>query len=101
MMAAPTRSEPVKVTMSTAGDVVSSRPASASPVTTFSTPAGRSASSAATARTSAENGVNGEGFSTTVLPAARAGPTFHRLRKNGKLNGVTAATTPTGGWRTT
>src|SRR5260221_1271150 len=97
MIAAPTTSEPVKVTMSTAGSVVSRCPTSGPPVTTLSTPGGKSAASAAAASTSAENGVNGDGLSTTVFPAARAGPTFHRLRKNGKLNGVTAATTPTGG----
>ena len=45
--------------------------------------------------------MNGDGLSTTVFPAASAGPTFHTLRKNGKLNGVIAATTPTGGCRTT
>ena len=31
-----------------------------------------------------------------MQPAARAGNTFTMLRKNGKLNGVIAATTPTG-----
>src|SRR5262245_48668653 len=101
MIAAPTTSEPVNVTMSTAGSVVRSSPTSGPPVTTLSTPGGRSAASAAAARTRAENGVNGDGLRTTVLPAANAGPTFQMLRKNGKLNGVTAATTPTGGCRTT
>ncbi len=101
MIAAPTTSDPVKVTMSTRGSVVSTRPTSASPVTTLSVPGGSSAASAASARTSAEKGVNGDGLSTTVLPIASAGPTFQRLRKKGKLKGVMAATTPTGSWRTT
>jgi hypothetical protein len=35
-------------------------------------------------------------FSTTVHPAARAGPIFHPARVSGKFHGTTAATTPAG-----
>src|ERR1044072_5469961 len=100
-MRAPTPSDPVKVTMSTRASVVSTSPTSGPLVTTLTTPGGNPASATASARTSAANGVKGDGFSTTVLPMASAGPSFIRLRSNGKLNGVMAATTPTGSRRTT
>src|SRR5438132_5751042 len=96
MMRVPTTSEPVNVTMSTSGCVVSSSPAAASPVTTLTTPGGKSAASNTSASANASSGVYGEGFSTTVLPIASAGPSFQRSRYRGKLNGVIAATTPTG-----
>ena len=41
-------------------------------------------------------GVCGAGFQTTALPAAIAGPILWQARLNGALNGVIAATTPTG-----
>ncbi len=85
MIAAPTASEPVKLTMSTRGSVVSTWPTSGPPLTMLSTPGGRPASSAASPNSSAENGVKADGFSTRVLPASRMGPTFERFSKNGKL----------------
>ena len=39
-------------------------------------------------------GVSGAGFSTTVLPAASAGPSLARLIWCGKFHGVMAPTTP-------
>ncbi len=42
------------------------------------------------------HGVSGAGFSTTVFPAARAGPSFERVSINGKFHGVIAPTTPMG-----
>ena len=41
----------------------------------------------------AHHGVSGAGLSTTVLPAARAGPSLARLIWCGKFHGVTAPTT--------
>jgi hypothetical protein len=65
-------------------------------VTTFSTPGGRSVSSAASFPSSvAVHGVSGAGLRTTVLPAASAGPTLARLICIGKFQGVMAPTTPT------
>ena len=66
-------------------------------VTTFSTPAGMSVSRAAIApTTAAHQGVSGAGLSTTVHPAASAGPIFAKLIWWGKFHGVIAPTTPTG-----
>ena len=96
MMARPVAVEPVKVTMSTRGSAVRWVPTSAPPVMTLRTPGGSSASWAARAISKASRGVHGCGLSTTVQPTARAGTTLTRFKKNGKLNGVMAATTPAG-----
>ena len=48
----------------------------------------------------ATHGVSGAGLSTTVQPAASAGPTLARLIWVGTFHGVIAATTPTGSRRT-
>ncbi len=45
---------------------------------------------------SAVSGVNSAGFSTTVLPAASAGATFHVASMSGKFQGVISPTTPRG-----
>ena len=45
---------------------------------------------------STEAEVNSEGFSTTVLPAASAGASFHAVRSRGEFHGVMAAMTPSG-----
>ena len=42
-----------------------------------------------------DHGASGDGFSTTVLPAARAGPILIRFTPHGPFHGVMAATTPT------
>ena len=42
-----------------------------------------------------DHGVSGAGLSTTVLPAASAGPSLAMLRYSGKFHGVIAVTTPT------
>jgi len=68
------------------------------PVTTLTTPSGRPASWQSSANFSAVSGVCDAGFSTTVLPAASAGASFHDERRNGKFHGTMAPTTPTG-WR--
>ncbi len=74
--------------------------APASPVTTLKTPGGRPARSPSSARASAEKGVAEAGLSTTVQPAARAGPALRVIMAAGKFHGVMAATTPMGSFRT-
>lgn len=64
------------------------------PCRTDSSPAGRPASSSASARRQAAIGVCSDGFSTTALPAASAGPTLWTTVFSGALNGVIAHTTP-------
>ena len=74
----PTSVEPVNVTASTSMCSPSAWPAvSPKPGTTLSTPGGTPASSASSPRRSAVSGDCSAGLSTTELPAASAGPTFH------------------------
>ena len=102
MMARPVAVDPVKETMSTRGSEVSRAATSLDRgVTTLSTPAGMSVRSATRRPSSAAtHGVSGAGFSTTVQPAARAGPILARLIWVGTFHGEIAATTPTGSRRT-
>ncbi len=44
----------------------------------------------------AVSGVSPAGFNTMVLPAARAGATFHDAIASGKFQGTMSATTPSG-----
>ena len=44
----------------------------------------------------ADAGVSSAGLSTTVLPQASAGATFHDSSMSGKFHGAIAATTPAG-----
>ena len=78
MILRPVAVEPVKVTTSTSGLVVSTAPtAGSAPLITFTTPAGMSvwlAISSPSARVT--SGVSGAPLSTTVQPAARAGPSL-------------------------
>ncbi len=39
---------------------------------------------------------NSEGLTTTVLPAASAGASFHTVNRSGEFHGVIAPTTPIG-----
>ena len=41
-------------------------------------------------------GVSSDGFTTTVLPQASAGATFHVISSSGRFHGETIATTPKG-----
>ena len=66
------------------------------PATTFSTPSGRPASGAIFSSSSAVRGVSPAGFSTIVLPAARAGATFQEAITSGKFQGTIRPTTPSG-----
>ena len=70
--------------------------ASLSPCTTLSTPAGSPASSNSLARKTEALGSFSLGLSRTVLPQAMADAVIHSGTMIGKLNGVIAATTPTG-----
>jgi hypothetical protein len=61
----------------------------------FTTPFGRPTSWQISAKSSAVSGVNSAGFSTTVLPQARAGAIFHESINSGKFQGMIWPTTPT------
>ena len=101
MSCLPISVEPVKVSLRTSGLEVSSSPMGPeAPVTTLKTPGGRPARSPSSARARAEKGVALAGFSTTVQPAARAGPALRVIMADGKFQGVMAATTPIGSFRT-
>jgi hypothetical protein len=93
----PTSVEPVNDSFLTRALAVSSLPMSpAEPVMTLKTPLGMPARSASSASASAENGVWDAGFSTTVQPAAIAGPALRVIIASGKFHGVMQATTPIG-----
>ena len=101
MIRRPVAVDPVNDTRSIRGSVHSTSPmAFCCDVITLSTPAGMSVCSA-TRRPStvADHGVAGAALSTTVQPAASAGPTLARLIWWGKFHGVIAATTPIGSRR--
>ena len=68
------------------------------PLTTFSTPGG-SRSSINSISTSSEAGVCSAGLSTTQLPAASAGASFHVAIRIGKFHGMIWPTTPSGSWK--
>ena len=71
----PARVEPVKETMSTPGCAAIASPTTGPiPVTRLKTPAGRPTDSITSARMKAFSGTTSLGFSTTVQPAASAGP---------------------------
>ena len=91
----PVSMEPVKLTFRGTGWPVIQAPSSSPPLTTFSTPGGTTPRSSSMVLRVA-SGVKGEGFSTMVLPASRAGAIFQKAKVSGKFQGVMAATTPTG-----
>ena len=79
------------------GCAVSGAPASAPvPWTTLRTPAGSPASCAMSASSDAVSGAHSGGLSTTVLPAASAGPIRQVASISGAFHGVMIATTPAG-----
>ena len=93
----PTSVEPVNATLSTSLWAARAAPAvSPKPGTTFTTPAGTPASAISPARRSAVSGVCSAGLSTTQLPAASAGPSFHAAISSGKFHGMIWPTTPSG-----
>ena len=91
--------EPTKLTAATSSWASSASTASLSPLTTFSTPGGAPASTASSASRRPQDGSFSEGFSTKVLPQARATGYIHIGTMAGKLKGVMPAHTPSG-WRT-
>ncbi len=93
----PTAVEPVNWIIFTSGAVTSASPAPGPPGSIWNTPAGTPASSNTRAMiTPPAAAVCGSGFSTTALPAARAGATARSDRMSGKLNGEITPTTPCG-----
>ena len=96
-MARAVAGEPVNEMRRTSRFATRAAPASGpSPCTTLSTPAGTPASSARSASIDAVIGVHSAGFNTTVLPAARAGPTFQQASISGAFHGVMSAVGPAG-----
>src|SRR6266571_3866825 len=102
MIARPVAVEPVKAIFRMSGRLRSSSWSvrAGLAVTTLKVPGGSPASSAILAMASAVSGVAGDGFRTTLHPAARAGAILRGTIVAGKFQGVTAATGPTG-WRST
>ncbi len=93
--AAPAGGPPTKVTRATSGAASSAAPVPCpGPQTTCTRPRGSPASMHSSPRASEVSGVNSDGFSTTALPAARAGNTFQPAVNSGAFHGVTASTTP-------
>ncbi len=80
-MILPVAVSPVSETIATPGWRTRAAPTrSPAPVTTLNTPGGKiSSSSISSARRRAVRGVHSDGFNTTVLPAARAGPIFQAV----------------------
>ena len=68
------------------------------PLTMLSTPPG-SRSPISSASTRIETGVCSAGLSTTQLPAASAGASFHTAMRMGKFHGMICPTTPSGSWK--
>ena len=96
-MRSPTSRLPVNVTFRTRGSATSGSPILLpEPVMHCIDSAGAPASKRISVSFSAERGVSVAGLMMTELPAARAGPTLCATRFSGKLNGLIAATTPTG-----
>ena len=62
----------------------------------LTTPGGSSACRQISANSSAVSGVVSAGLSTTVLPQASAGATFHASMSSGKFHGITCPATPSG-----
>ena len=93
----PTSVEPVKATLATSGCSTMRSPTTRPcPTTTLNTPSGMPASTTIRSSSTAVSGVSSAGLSTTVLPAASAGPSFHEAIASGKFQGVISPTTPSG-----
>ncbi len=83
--------------LATSGWLTSAAPASApKPVTTFTTPGGKPASSTSGIISSSDAEVCSDGLITIVLPAASAGASFIEVSSSGEFQGVIAPTTPSG-----
>ncbi|CAM5596686.1 hypothetical protein SANTM175S_08487 [Streptomyces antimycoticus] len=91
----PVAIEPVKVTWRIPGWDARRAPRGSRPVTIVSTSWGRAAERTDPSSRVAR-GVNGEGLSTIVFPAASAGANFADASWRGKFHGTIAATGPSG-----
>src|SRR5438270_12496435 len=89
----PVATDPVKLPLRGTGCDVIHAPRSSPPLTTLNTPGGKT-SRRSSPTFSVDSGVNGDGLSTMVLPASRAGAIFQDASVTGKFHGVMAATTP-------
>ena len=98
----PARVEPVKEIMSISGCSLMAAPTSGPrPLIRLNTPLGTPASCRISAKISADDGVNSDGFRIMVQPAASAGATLQVIWFNGQFHGVIMPTTPTGSRTTT
>src|SRR5208283_3939962 len=89
--------DPVKLITGTSACFVSGAPAPGpSPLTRFTTPAGKPASVSTSTKWQEESGVSSAGFSTTVFPQTSAGIVFHDGMAMGKFHGVISPQTPIG-----
>jgi hypothetical protein len=96
-MARAVSGEPVKLMRSTPGCATSAAPVrSPTPWTMLRTPGGTPTSSAISPSSERLNGAHSGGFTTTVHPAASAGPIFHVPSISGAFHGTTSAATPDG-----
>ncbi len=94
-MPQPTGGEPVKVIAPIASFSTIALPTSdPDPLTTWSQPSGRPASSRISASLIEVIGVCPAGLRTVALPAAIEGPSLWATRLRGKLKGLIAPTTP-------
>src|SRR5918994_3155958 len=94
--AAPAAALPVKLTADTTGDSHTRPPTSAPPWTTCTASGGIPASSNTWTSRVETAGACGGGLTIVVLPAAKEAASLWVSRFAGALNGVIAATTPTG-----
>ena len=89
--------EPVKEITAIFGSFSIGSPTSRPPpVTTLNTPAGRPASSKASASMITDSGVSEAGLMTTVFPQISAAMLFHAGMAIGKFHGVIRPATPRG-----
>ena len=94
----PTAVEPVKESLRTRASprTASTSGAGSSVHTTFTTPSGTPASSSSRTIAIAVSGVSSAGLSTTVHPAASAGPSLRAAIAAGKFHGVISSAIPIG-----
>src|SRR6195952_3452666 len=93
----PARVDPVNEIMSIPGCSLIAAPTSGPrPLTRLNTPFGTPASCMISAKINADDGVNSDGFSTIVHPAASAGATLQAIWFSGQFQGVIIPMTPTG-----
>src|SRR5262249_48447430 len=94
--ARPVAVPPVRAILPTSGWLTSASPVARRPGTTFRAPSGNPTSAASRATSIIDADVTSDGFTTTVLPAASAGPAAIIVRNTGEFHGVITAITPIG-----